>query len=168
MVVFNGQRGVLLDPGMANMWRRGGARRFDSPDGPVMAVLLLLFSLAPVVVCEVVFFLLFRSTVLFPVLVWITSGGLCSILFLLLWVLFHLGQFGFVGGDCNAEIGFQGVGEESLWAPTHMGGGLGLGINWWNGRRVRTFVFFRPLPNRAVGTRGSTLRVHWHVLPGCS
>ena len=40
MVVYNGRCGVLLDPGMANMWRRGGERRHDSPDGRSMAVVV--------------------------------------------------------------------------------------------------------------------------------
>ena len=40
LVVFNGRCGVLLDPGMARMWRRGGAKRFDSPDGRSLAVIV--------------------------------------------------------------------------------------------------------------------------------
>ena len=40
MVIFNGRCGVLLDPGMARMWRRGGAKRFDSPDGRSLAVIV--------------------------------------------------------------------------------------------------------------------------------
>ena len=38
MVVFNGGCGVVLDPGIANMWRRGGERRHDAPDGRSLAV----------------------------------------------------------------------------------------------------------------------------------
>ena len=37
-MVFNGRCGVLLDPGMANMWRRGGERRHESPDGRSLAL----------------------------------------------------------------------------------------------------------------------------------
>ena len=40
VVVFNGRCGILLDPGMANMWRRGGERRHDSPDGRSLAVVV--------------------------------------------------------------------------------------------------------------------------------
>ena len=40
LFVFNGRCGVLLDPGMARMWRRGGAKRFDSPDGRSLAVIV--------------------------------------------------------------------------------------------------------------------------------
>ena len=37
---FYGRCWVLLDPGMANMWRRGGERRQDSPDGRSLAVVV--------------------------------------------------------------------------------------------------------------------------------
>ena len=40
LVIFNGRCGVLLDPGMANMWRRGGAKRFESLDGRSLAVIV--------------------------------------------------------------------------------------------------------------------------------
>ena len=39
LVIYNGRCGVLLDPGMANMWRRGGERRHDSGDGRSLAVI---------------------------------------------------------------------------------------------------------------------------------
>ena len=72
LVVFNGRCGVLLDPGMANMLRRGGAKRFDSPDGR---------SLAVIVPCagrglRGRVLLLFPSMVLFPMLGWTTRRGL--------------------------------------------------------------------------------------------
>ena len=40
LVIFNGRCGVVLDPGMANMWRRGGERRHDAPDGRSLAVVI--------------------------------------------------------------------------------------------------------------------------------
>ena len=40
LVVFNGRCGILLDPGMASMWRRGGERRHDSPDGRSLAAVV--------------------------------------------------------------------------------------------------------------------------------
>ena len=40
LVTFNGRCGVVLDPGMANMWRRGGERRHDAPDGRSLAVVI--------------------------------------------------------------------------------------------------------------------------------
>ena len=40
LVIFNGRCGVVLDPGMANMWRRGGERRHDAPDGRSLAVVM--------------------------------------------------------------------------------------------------------------------------------
>ena len=40
LVVFNGRCGVVLDPGMAKMWRRGGERRHDAPDGRSLAVVI--------------------------------------------------------------------------------------------------------------------------------
>ena len=66
-----------------------------------------------------------------------------------------------VGGDFNAEIGFQGVGEESMVGPARtLVGGLGLGINWWNGLQGEdpaiSFVLYT---TSVVGTHGSTLRV---------
>ena len=47
-----------------------------------------------------------------------------------------------VGGDFNAEVGYRGVGEDSLWVGMPIGEGPALDINWWNGRRERIFVFF--------------------------
>ena len=40
MLLFNCRCGVLLDPGMANMWRRGGNIRYDSSDGRSLAVIV--------------------------------------------------------------------------------------------------------------------------------
>ena len=42
LVIFNGRCGILLDPGMARVWRRGGAKRFDSPDGRSIAAIPVL------------------------------------------------------------------------------------------------------------------------------
>ena len=109
LVVFNGRCGILLDPGMANMWRRGGERRHDSPDGR---------SLAVVVPCagrgsRVGFCLLFRYMVLYSGAGFdderrVMFDSISAILGLLpersVWI---------IGGDFNAEIGYRGVGEES-------------------------------------------------------
>ena len=35
--LFSMRCGIFLEPGMANMWRRGGERRRDSPDGLSLA-----------------------------------------------------------------------------------------------------------------------------------
>ena len=40
LLLFNCRCGVLLDPGMANMWRRGGNIRYDSSDGRSLAVIV--------------------------------------------------------------------------------------------------------------------------------
>ena len=60
LVVFNGRCGVLLDPGVANMWRRRGAKRFDSLDGRSLAVIVPCAGR-----CFVVVFFLFLSMVRF-------------------------------------------------------------------------------------------------------
>ena len=41
LVIFKGRCGVLVDLGMANMWRGGGGeKRHDSPDGRSLAVVV--------------------------------------------------------------------------------------------------------------------------------
>ena len=40
LLLFNCCCGALLDPGMANMWRRGGNIRYDSSDGRSLAVIV--------------------------------------------------------------------------------------------------------------------------------
>ena len=109
LVVYNGRCGVLLDPGMANMWRRGGERRHDSPDGRSLAVIVPCAGRG------------FRGRVLSLVSVYGPVSGaafdqerrrmfdcLSTLLGLLpfrsVWVM---------GGDFNAEVGFRGVGEDS-------------------------------------------------------
>ena len=136
------------------MWRRGGAKRFfnDSPDGRPLAVF---------VPCAGrgfrVFLLLLPSMVLFLALGWIVRDGFDSPSVILgslplrsVWV---------VGGDFNAEIGLQGVGEGLYVGSPRIWETLGLGINWWKGPRVRTFVFFCLSRDRFVGIPGFTPKV---------
>ena len=122
LFIFNGRCGVVLDPGMANMWRRGGERRHDAPDGRSLAVVIPRAGRG------------FRGRVLSLVSVYgpVSGAGfdderrvmfdsLSAILGLLpersVWI---------IGGDFNAEIGYRGVGEEST-----------LGIHA-HGRRTRS------------------------------
>ena len=122
LVIFNGRCGVVLDPGMANMWRRGGEKRHDAPDGRSLAVVIPCAGRG------------FRGKVLSLVSVYAPVSGagfdqerrvmfdcLSSILGLLPFRSVWL-----VGGDFNAEVGFRGVGEE-----TTLGGHA-------HGRRTRT------------------------------
>ena len=39
-LIFNKRCGILLDPGMARLWVRTGMRRFDSPDGRSLGVVI--------------------------------------------------------------------------------------------------------------------------------
>ena len=119
---LSGVWGVLLDPRTANMWRRGGERRHDSPDSRSLAVIV---PCAGQGFCGKVLSLV---SVYGPVL---GAGfdderremfdSLSAILGLLpdcsVWS---------IGGDFNAEIGFRGVGKEST-----------LGIHA-HGRRARS------------------------------
>ena len=75
MVVFNGRCGVVLDPGMANMWRRGGEKRHDAPDGRSLAVVIPCAGRGFEVGCC----LLFRLMVRFLGLGSIKSDVSCSI-----------------------------------------------------------------------------------------
>ena len=113
---------------MARLWVRTGMRRFDSPDGR---------SLGVVIPCHPCVGRGFRGRVLSLVSVYgpVSGSGfdkerrdmfdslsnlLGQLPFRSLWV---------VGGDFNAEIGFQGVGEEgTLGAFAHAGVGLDQGI----------------------------------------
>ena len=83
LVIFNGRCGVVLDPGMANMWRRGGERRHDAPDGRSLAVVIPCAGrgFRGRVLC-----LLFRFTGLFLGLGSIKRDELCSIVSLQFWV----------------------------------------------------------------------------------
>ena len=113
LVIFNGRCGILLDPGMARMWRRGGAKRFDSPDGR---------SIAAIVPCAGRGL---RGRVLSLVSVYapVSGAGFDNerrIMFDSLSVILGslpLRSVWVVGGDFNSEIGFQGVGEESMIGP---------------------------------------------------
>ena len=122
LVVFNGRCGVLLDPGMANMWRRGVERRHDSPDGRSLAVVVPCAGRG------------FRGKVLSLVSVYgpVSGAGFDDerrVMFdslSVIWGLLPERSVWIIGGDFNAEIGFRGVGEEST-----------LGIHA-HGRRTRS------------------------------
>ena len=109
LLVFNCRSGVLLDPGMARMWVRGGRVRHDSPDGRAIGVVVpcagrglkgrvlsLVSCYGPV------------SGAGFDDERRAMFDGLSTLLVSLpcrsVWVL---------GGDFNAEIGYRGVGEEA-------------------------------------------------------
>ena len=113
LVIFNGRCGILLDPGMARMWRRGGAKRFDSPDGRSLAVIVPCAGRG------------LRGRVLSLVSVYapVSGAGFDNerrIMFDSISVILGslpLRSVWVVGGDFNSEIGFQGVGEESMIGP---------------------------------------------------
>ena len=124
--------GVVLDPGMANMWRRGGEKRHDAPDGRSLAVVIPCAGRG------------FRGRVLSLVSVYAPVSGAGfdqerRVMFDCLSTILGLLPFRsvwLVGGDFNAEVGFRGVGEE-----TNLGGHA-------HGRRNRTG---RQLVEWAVG-----------------
>ena len=104
LVVFNGRCGVLLDPGMANMWRRGGEQRHNSPDGRSFVVVGPCANRG----LEVGFFLLFRFMVRFRVWV-LTTNDTRYFIFFFFW--------GGGGGGLKfipSEIGFRGVVKETI------------------------------------------------------
>ena len=133
MVVYNGRCGVLLDPGVANMWRRGGERRHDSPDGRSLAVACAGRG--------------FRGRVLSLVSVYGPVSGAA------------FDQERRRMFDClSTEVGFRGVGEDST-LGRHAHGRRTRSGHWWNGLRERIFVFFCLLPDRVVEILGFTRRV---------
>ena len=95
LVVFNSRCGILLDPGMANMWRRGGERRHDSPDGRKVLSLVSVYGPVSGAGCDDERRITFHSV--FAMLGFLPERSVS-----------------FVGGDFNAEIAFRGVGEESI------------------------------------------------------
>ena len=107
-MVFNGRCRILLDPGMANMWRRGGERRHDSPDGRSLAVVVTCAGRG------------FKGRVLSLVSVYgpVSGAGFDDerrVMFDSLSAILGLlpeRSVGIIGGDFNAEIGYRGVGEE--------------------------------------------------------
>ena len=104
LVVFNGRCGVVLDPGMANMWRRGGEKRHDAPDGRSMAVVIPCAGRG------------FRGKVLSLVSVYAPVSGAGfdqerRVMFDCLSTILGFLPFRsvwLVGGDFNAEVGFRG------------------------------------------------------------
>ena len=109
LVVFNGRCGVVLDPGMAKMWRRGGEKRHDAPDGRSLAVVIPCAGRG------------FRGQVLSLVSVYgpVSGAGFDQerrVMFDCLSTILGLLPFRsvwLVGGDFNAEVGQRGVGEEA-------------------------------------------------------
>ena len=108
LLLFNCRCGVLLDPGMANMWRRGGNIRYDSSDGRSLAVIVPCAGRGV------------RGRVLSLVSVYVPVSGsgfdadrrvMFDELSLLLSKL-PVRSVWVVGGDFNAEVGSRGVGEE--------------------------------------------------------
>ena len=98
------------------MWRKGGAKRFESLDGRSLDVIVLCANRG------------FRGRVLSLASVFgpVSGAGLDNerrVMFDSLSVILGsllLGSVWIVGGDVNAEIGFQGVGpvgEESMLGP---------------------------------------------------
>ena len=152
---FNGRCGVVLDPRMANMWRRGGEKRHDAPDD---------CSLAVVIPCAARGF---RGRVLSLVSVYgpVSGAGFDQerrVMFDCLSTLLGFLPFRsvwIVGGDFNAEVGCRGVGEESSWVVMHMDVGLGLGIRCLNGLRVKIWAFFCLLHDKFAGILGTTPKV---------
>ena len=108
LLVFGCRSGVLLDPGLARCWERGGSIRYDSPGGRSCGVLvpcagrgvkgrvLALFSYyAPV---SGTGFDNERRISLNELSAMLASFPVRSVLIL--------------GGDFNAEVGYCGAGEE--------------------------------------------------------
>ena len=140
LLIFNCRCGVLLDPGMANMWRRGNIR-YDSSDGRSLVVIVPCAGRGV------------RGRVLSLVSVYgpVSGSGfdadmrvmfdeLSSLLSKLpvrsVWV---------VGGDCNAEVGSRGVGEEEVLGKFSHGrrtkGGHQL-MEWARGEDLRFLLSF--------------------------
>ena len=141
LVIFNGRCGILLDPGMARMWRRGGAKRFDSPDGRSIAVIVPCAGRG------------LRGRVLSLVSVYgpVSGAGFDNerrIMFDSLSVILGslpLRSVWVVGGDFNSEIGFQGVGEESMIGPHAHGRRTRSGhqlVEWVQGEDLRFLSSF--------------------------
>ena len=109
MLVFGLRSGILLDPGLARCWARGGSVRFDSPGDVLVGYWLVpcagcgvrgkvleLFSFyAPV---SGPAFDAERRSALNELSILLSSCPVRAVLLL--------------GGDFNAEAGFKGVGDE--------------------------------------------------------
>ena len=110
LLLFNCRCGVLLDPGMASMWRRGGNIRYDSSDGRSLAVIVPCAGRGV------------RGRVLSLVSVYgpVSGAGFDAdrrVMFDELSLLLSkvpVRSVWVVGGDFNAEVGFRGVGEEEV------------------------------------------------------
>ena len=91
LLVFNCRSGVLLDPGMARMWDRGGRVRHDSPDGRAIG---LVVPCAGRGLKGPRSYRWFRVTVRFLGRVLTTNDAQCSTGCRHCWVLFLLGRSG--------------------------------------------------------------------------
>ena len=110
LLLFNCRCGVFLDPGMANMWRRGGNIRYDSSDGRSLAVIVPCAGRGV------------RGRVLSLVSVYgpVSGAGFDAdrqVMFdelSLLMSKLPVRSVWVVGGDFNAEVGSRGDGEEEV------------------------------------------------------
>ena len=165
MLVFGLRSGVLLDPGLARCWERGGSVRFDSPGGRSCGVLvpcagrgvrgkvLALFSFyAPV---SGPAFDAERRSAMNELSTLLSSFPVRAVLLL--------------GGDFNAEVGFKGVGVDSatkvVWEIMPTDAGIAVGIRWWNGQRGRLCFSWRLFIRKRIEIRGIILMmdavIHW-------
>ena len=141
VLVYNRRCGVLLDPGLANMWRRGGSIRYDSADGRSMAVIVPCAGrglrgkvLSLVSVYGPVSGSSFDAErrVMFDEL----SGILTQLPFRSVWVL---------GGDFNAEVGIRGGDDEGCLGPFGIGRRTRVGhqlVEWARGEDLRFLLTF--------------------------
>ena len=141
VLVYNRRCGVLLDPGLANMWHRGGSIRHDSADGRSLAVIVPFTGrgirgkvLSLISVYGPVSDLGFDAEwgVMFDEL----SGMLTQIPFRSTWVL---------GGDFNAEVGVRGGDEEGSLGPFGLGRRTRVGhqlVEWARGEDLHFLLTY--------------------------
>ena len=158
-LVFNRRCRILLDSGMARLWVKSGMRRFDSPDGRSVGVVIPCVGRG------------FKGRVISLVSVYgpVSGSGfdkdrrdmfdslsnlLGQLPFRSLWV---------VGGDFNAEIGFKGVGEEGTLGAFAHGRRTRSGhqmMEWAQGEGLRFLLTYTSQRCRATWFHPKSLRGH--------
>ena len=147
-LVFNKRCGILLDPGMARLWVRTGMRRFDSPDGRSLGVVIPCVGWS------------FKGRVISLVSVYgpVSGAGFDKERRAMFESLSNLlGQLPFrslwvVGGDFDAEIGFKGVGEEGTLGAFAHGRRTRSGHQMmeWGGFAFSSFLYFAKVQGYVV------------------
>ena len=147
MLVFGLRSGILLDPGLARCWERGGFVRFDSPGGRSCGVLVPCAGRG--VRGKVLALFCFYAPVSGPAFDAERRSAMNELSTLL--SSFPVRAVLLLGGDFNAEVGFKGVGDEGCLGDHAHGRRNRSGhqvVEWAKGEALLFLETFHPQEDR--------------------